>query len=158
MAVYQATWFEFCMILKLYWFEFCMILKLFWDHEIDFSPLTCTPLYFCTFFSLIIKIFFEFCQYFQSFNSQHEHPTSTVLEHVEFGEGSGLAHTCWHGACKSMFFKSRLLKKLNQKSKVTKPMQLWTWLRWHSGIPFQLQLYRLQTLALINSNSCERSF
>ena len=33
----------------------------------------------------------------QGFNSEYEHPTSTVLEHLEQGPGPGLCHMCWPG-------------------------------------------------------------
>ena len=34
----------------------------------------------------------------QGFNSEHEHLTSTVLEHLESGQGPGLGQMCWPGA------------------------------------------------------------
>ena len=33
----------------------------------------------------------------QDFNSWRAHPTSTVLEHLELGQGPRLGHMCWYG-------------------------------------------------------------
>ena len=54
----------------------------------------------CVFFSWILSVAIQLGQ---GFNSEHEHPTSTVLEHLplgdfESGPGPGLDYMCWPAA------------------------------------------------------------
>ena len=59
--------------------------------------------------------------------------------------------------CEMIIFSRRLLKKksLNIKSKLVQSMQASTWL---SNIAFYLQPIGLQTLGVINSESCQKLF